>query len=274
MTTISTLAALWYWKANRVLLRELCSEAPDAVDLAEQSKSMGRDISGLLESDQRIQQSMDLLRKLLVHQEVSNYAHRKWASWEVYDSLGQLLFVQRMDIELLQRGIFTDDAALKTHLENMLALTDKAIGIMRSVSTKLRPTAFNMGVALALDWIVEEFQRETNIDCKLTLAEEEISLDDAHANILYHIVQYALENIVLQSDARQVSVTLEQDNDFYVLQMLVDGKGVDLDALQKGSLGLLYVQELVHAIGGEVALLRQQGEGTLLDVRLPGDFNT
>jgi signal transduction histidine kinase len=397
MTTISTLAALWYWKRNRILLRQLCCEAGDTVDLHEQSQlkqrllnvmnkmsiqsmkpcrredvfrviaektsdtierydrncrriyanpslkrllgdnnvlsmtpmqthgssiswmgyqkaieesiatgregeytlcwqtpdnrmrcshisivperddkgkvhsalAVGRDISSLLASEQHIHDSLDVLRKLLVQQEVNNHAHRKWASWELYDSLGQLLFVQRMDVELLQRSSFSDDAALKAHLEKMLALSDKAIGVMRYVSTKLRPTAFNMGVGLALGWIVEEFHRETNISCELSLTEEEISLDDAYANMLYHILQSALENIVLSADASQVTVILERDNDYYVLQILVDGKGMDLNAPQEGNLGLIYAQELVHAIGGELVLLRLQGEGSLLDVRLP-----
>jgi signal transduction histidine kinase len=231
--------------------------------------AIGRDISGVLESDQRMQESLDLLRKLLVHQESSNVTRQKWASWEVYDSLGQLLFVQRMNIELLKQDTFTDVATLNVHLDKMLTLIDNAIGVVRSVSAELRPTAFNMGVALALGWIVEEFRKETDIACELTLAKEEISLDEACANMLYHMVQSALENIVLHADAKQVSITLERDTDYYVLQIRNDGEGVGLEAPQEDNLRLLYIQELIHASGGEVVLLSQQGEGTLLEVRLP-----
>jgi PAS domain S-box-containing protein len=231
--------------------------------------AIGRDISGLLESDQRMQESLDLLRKLLVHQEVSNVTRQKWASWEVYDSLGQLLFVQRMDVEFLKRNTFTDVATLNAHLDKMLTLIDKAIDVVRSVSAELRPTAFNMGVALALGWIVEEFRKETDIACELDLEEEEILLDEACANMLYHVIQSALENIVLHAVAKQVSITLERDTDYYVLQIRDDGEGMDLEAPQEVNLRLYYIQELVHASGGEVVLLSQQGEGSLLDVRLP-----
>jgi signal transduction histidine kinase len=174
-----------------------------------------------------------------------------------------------MDIDFLKRNTFTDVTALNAHLDKMLTLIDKAIGVVRSVSAELRPTAFNMGVVLALGWIVDEFRKETDIACELSLAEEEILLDEACANLLYHVVQTALENIVLHTDAKQVSITLERDRDYYALQIRDDGEGVDLEAPQEDNLGLYYIQELVHAREGEVLLLNQQGEGTLLEVRLP-----
>jgi signal transduction histidine kinase len=48
-----------------------------------------------------------------------------------------------------------------------------------------------------------------------------------------------------------------------------DGMGIDLEVPHEGNLGLYYIQELVHAAGGEVVLFSQDGEGTLLEVRLP-----
>lgn len=231
--------------------------------------AIGRDITELVETEQRQQESQKLLRKLLMHQEASYDARQKWAAWEVYDSLGQLLMVQRMNIGMLQRNAFVDDATYREHLEKMQAVTDKAIGIVRSVGSKLRPSAFNMGVPLALEWIVDEFCKKTHISCELTLMEENILLDDTHANMLFHIVQNALDNIISHADARHVSVSLQRDNDHYVLKMRDDGMGIDLEIPHEGNLGLYYIQERVHAAGGEVVLFSQDGEGTLLEVRLP-----
>jgi PAS domain S-box-containing protein len=231
--------------------------------------AIGRDISNLLESDRRLQESRDLLRKLLVRQEVIYDARQQRASWEIFDSLGQLLFVQRMDIEILQRSTISADAAQVARLEKMRAVIDKAIGIVRSVSAEMRPTVFNMGVALALDWIVAEFQKETHLECELSLMEGEISLEETRANILFHIVRDALDNIQRNAEASHVSITLQRDNNYYVLQLRDDGKGMDLDAPLEGNLGLLFIQELVYAVDGEVVLLSEKGKGSLLEVRLP-----
>lgn len=231
--------------------------------------AIGRDITELVETEQRQHESQKLLRKLLMHQEANYDARQKWAAWEVYDSLGQLLMVQRMDIGMLLRNAFIDDAARKEHLEKMQAVTDKAISIVRSVGSELRPSAFNMGVPLALEWIVEEFCKKTDISCELSLMEENILLDESHANMLFHIVQNALDNIYSHADARHVSVSLQRDNDNYVLKMRDDGRGIDLAVPHEGNLGLYYIQERVHAAGGEVVLFSQDGEGTLLEVRLP-----
>ncbi len=231
--------------------------------------AIGRDITELVETEQRQQESQKLLRKLLMHQEANYDARQKWAAWEVYDSLGQLLMVQRMDIGMLQQTAFVDDTAYKEHLVKMQAVTDKAIGIVRSVGSKLRPSAYNMGVPLALEWIVDEFCKKTDINCELNLMEENILLDDTHANMLFHIVQNALDNILSHANATHVSVSLQRENDYYVLKMCDDGMGIDLEVPHEGNLGLFYIQERVHAAGGEVVLFSQDGEGTLLEVRLP-----
>jgi signal transduction histidine kinase len=151
----------------------------------------------------------------------------------------------------------------------MRAVIDKAIGIVRSVSAEMRPTVFNMGVALALDWIVTEFRKETHLECELSLMEGEISLEETRANILFHIVRDALDNIQRNAEASHVSITLQRDNNYYVLQLRDDGKGMDLDAPLEGNLGLLFIQELVYAVDGEVVLLSEKGKGSLLEVRLP-----
>jgi PAS domain S-box-containing protein len=231
--------------------------------------AIGRDISELVEAENRLSKSQELLRKLLVSQEVDYDTRQKRAAWEVYDSLGQLLMVQRMNIGMLQSGAVSGELALSVHLDKMRAVTDRAIGIVRSVGNELRPAAFNMGVPLALEWIIEMFHKDTNVFCELILAENDVNMDDTHANMLFHVVQDALDNITRHADAGRASVTLARDNGYYVLHVRDDGKGMDLNSPLESNLGLFYIQERVHAIGGEVVLFSQDGVGNLLEVRLP-----
>jgi PAS domain S-box-containing protein len=238
--------------------------------------AIGRDISERVEAENRLSKSQELLRKLLVSQEVDNDTRQKRAAWEVYDSLGQLLMVQRMNIGILQSGAVTGETALAVHLDKMQVVTDRAIGIVRSVVNELRPAAFNMGVPLALEWIIEVFHKDTNVVCELNLAEDDvnINMNDTHANMLFHVVQDALDNITRHADAGRASVTLAQDNGYYVLHVRDDGKGMDLNSPLESNLGLFYIQERVHAIGGEVVLFSQDGVGNLLEVRLPASTSS
>jgi PAS domain S-box-containing protein len=258
----------WYSSEDRIrwsqirIIPELDAQGSITSVLA-----IGRDISELMETERRQRESQKLLRKLLMHQEERYDARQKWAAWEVYDSLGQLLMVQRMDIGMLQRNAINDDAARKEHLEKMQAVTDQAIAIVRSVSSELRPPVFNMGIPLALEWIVEEFSNKTGISCELALVEDNIQLDDSHTNMLFHIVQNALENIFNHANARHVSVSLQHDNGNYVLKVRDDHMKIDLNTPHEGNLGLYYIQERVRAAGGKVVLISQDTTGTVLEVQ-------
>jgi PAS domain S-box-containing protein len=231
--------------------------------------TIGRDVTELVQSEQQLRDSQKLLRRLLVRQEAKHDARQTWAAWEVYDSLGQLLMVQRIDIGLLQRDSFDDEAARSAHIEKMQDITDKAIAIVRSVGSELRPSAFNMGIVLGLEWIVEEFSKEHDIKCELSFGEDVFELADDKANMLFHVVQTSLENIGSRKQAKKVRISLECGSDCNILQVCDDGEGMDMADPDDGNLGLFYIQERVHAIGGEVVVLNQPGEGTLLEVRIP-----
>lgn len=231
--------------------------------------AMGRDITDLVETERHLKESRALLRNLARRREAEYEAERKRVAWEVYDTLGQLLMVQRMDVSLLRARFPGETAALSQHLDKMLGTTDKAIQVMRNVAYELRPVTLDMGVVFGLEWLVAEFRKNTGLFCELLVGEEEIRLDETDANMLFRIVEESLDNVARHAEAGRVQIELSRKGGDYLLEIRDDGKGFDLNIPMEKSMGLLGIQERVHALGGEMVLLSILGGGTVVEVRIP-----
>jgi PAS domain S-box-containing protein len=230
--------------------------------------TIGRDVTELLETERDLLNSQELLRKLLLFQQESNDNLQKKVSWEVYDTLGQLMMVQKMDIDLLRRERLFDAAAMTTHLAKMTANTDAAISLIRSISERLRPVSFNMGIPLALEWIVAKIHRDFDIKCELSLEREDIALGEQQANILFYVVWKTLQSVGDNYGAAHASVDLSVDNGYCALRIKYAGNIRESELFREGNLGFLHMQERVHALGGGMEFLNRETV-TVLEIRLP-----
>jgi signal transduction histidine kinase len=94
------------------------------------------------------------------------------------------------------------------------------------------------------------------------------------ATPLYHIVKEALTNVEKHAQARHVSILLERDTTLVRLTVEDDGRGLDLDAIQRSPgaaqrMGLLGMKERVALAGGTFLMESSPGGGTTILVRMP-----
>ena len=88
--------------------------------------------------------------------------------------------------------------------------------------------------------------------------------------MLFRILQEALTNITRHAEADQVRVTLRQVGDVLRLRIEDNGRGIpDKQIDDPCSLGLLGMRERAFGLGGKLHILRRQGGGTSIEVRLP-----
>ena len=91
---------------------------------------------------------------------------------------------------------------------------------------------------------------------------------------LYRVAQEALANVLKHAGARRVSVLLERDETLVRLTVEDDGRGFDVEAVQKSfdaaqRLGLLTMKERVALAGGTVLIESSPSAGTTILVRIP-----
>lgn len=262
-------------------LRKDGTEFPCDINLSPMETNRGRllmavvrDVSERQKAEMELDESRQRLRELVAQNEARREDERKHIAREVHDELGQVLTALRMDLSLLGMRFGSVDPAVSDKVLGMKGLVDRAILGVRNVAVNLRPTALDMGLVPAIEWLSNEFTKHTAIACVLHAQEEHIDLDESRAVGVFRIVQESLTNVTRYAQASQVHIALGRRGNELWVEVRDNGQGFDAGAAaKKKSFGLLGMRERALALGGRVDITSAPGQGTVIGVTIPIDFD-
>ncbi|AUN95831.1 sensor histidine kinase [Pseudazoarcus pumilus] len=230
-----------------------------------------QDITERQAADAELCHSRQRLRALAAHHQRQMEEERANVAREIHDELGQYLTTLRMDAAMLRNALVDSDPRHAERLTDMKGLIDEAIRAVRRVSGALRPTALDLGLEPALEWLVEDLERRSDIACRLSLPPAGLpAIDERHALPVFRIVQEALTNVVRHAQASQVSIELAAHDDALHVRVSDDGIGFDpMRGGTEGHFGVLGMHERATIQGGSITWSTPPGGGTVLDLRVP-----
>ena len=139
---------------------------------------------------------------------------------------------------------------------------DEAISEMRNVAHHLLPDSLRRyGLRVALR---DYCQTMKNVSFSFVGEERHV----AHEEAVYCMVYELVNNAVKNSGAQHIRVQLLSADDYTVVNVSDDGKGLPADTSTTGS-GLQNIRSRVEAIGGRMDLRSVPGEGTEVNIELP-----
>lgn len=224
------------------------------------------------EAEARIRSSEEQLRRLQIHVQQVREEEQLRLAREIHDDLGQALTALRIDLSRLRKKtVAAGPKAMQEKLDTMAGIVDDAMNTVHHISSALRPRILDdLGLAEAIAWQAEEFQRRTGISCDVTADDAEPDLPSEQATGLFRIFQEALTNVARHSGATRVTVSLELASGTLVLLVADDGRGIRPEEIANPlSYGLLGIRERVHAMAGEVEISGEAGAGTRVKVSIP-----
>lgn len=216
------------------------------------------------------------LRALSARIDAAREEERTGIAREIHDQLGQSLTVLKMDIAWIGRratsktGIQTDE--LLDKLKELSTLTDEIIGQVRRISAELRPGVLDdLGLAAALSWQAQEFEKRTGIASAVHVEVGHHALRRELSTAVFRVLQEALTNVARHAGAEHVDVRLtEEDGAWLVLDVSDDGKSIRPEAIaDPRSLGLLGMRERARRLGGTVSFEPREPRGTTVTLRMP-----
>lgn len=231
--------------------------------------AIGHDITALKIAESRLRESYDLLQELASRRETAREEERKRIAREIHDELGQQLTALRLKVNLLNFQFGATAPALREATGSLLGMVDSTIQVARNVSTALRPAALDMGIVPALDWLAQEFRRNTGVACELGAMPADLDLGEEQSVVLFRIAQEALTNVVRHAGASRVRIALEREGCRHVLEIADDGSGFDPGAARLHKFGLLGMRERALAVGGEIEIDSTPGRGTRIRASIP-----
>jgi two-component system sensor histidine kinase UhpB len=223
----------------------------------------------------QLRQQRDTVQDYAVRVVDSQEEERKRVSRDLHDETAQDLvgLMQRID---LCRLAAEDNPQVLTALDELSALTGRALSGVRRMSRALRPLILeDLGLVAALQAIAEDLDRqlpEGHVFCEV-IGEERRLMPEIELTA-FRIVQEALTNVRKHaSDATRVYMTVHFKPD--VLQISVEDNGRGFrPALTEGEidgehLGLMGMRERADLLNGTWAIRSRPGEGTWLSLELP-----
>lgn len=253
LLTLSLGLAWFAWRRWREMLREL-EQRLNFESALELKQLELRDLS------RRVTEAQEAERRLLAH--------------ELHDELGQTLNAIKIEAVGIRNASAGAQPAIHRAALNVIQLTDHVYGVVRAMTSRLRPVALDeLGLVGALEHDLMGWrQRLPAMRFTLAIGELPQDIDEPVAIALYRVAQEGLTNIVRHADARHVTVELGFFPAPAVLRLTLqdDGRGVALDAIRRG-LGLLGMRERIEALGGIFCIETHPAQGFRLDASVPLD---
>lgn len=211
------------------------------------------------------------LRELAAHHQRMMEDERAHVAREIHDELGQYLTTLRMDAAMLRRALADSELRHGERLNEMKALIDEAIRAVRRVSGALRPTALDLGLEAAIEWLADDFERRSGVECHVSISRGGLPvLDEQRALPVFRIVQEALTNVTRHARATRVTIEVNTEDEALNLSVLDNGIGFDpMRGGTDGHFGVLGIHERAAILGGSIAWSATPGGGTTLRLHVP-----
>lgn len=231
-----------------------------------------QDVTERREAEGQLKKSNEQLRALSVRLQMAREEESIHIAREIHDELGGALTGLKMDLFSMSKRLSEQSrAAVQQNLQSALELIDETIGKVRNISTKLRPSVLDdLGLAAAIEWQTREFQKRTEIQCRIISLEETITLSPEKSTAVFRIFQEILTNVARHSQASLVEVRMEERGGSLILEVSDNGKGIrQSEITEVKSLGLLGMRERALIFGGQVDVVGVVGKGTTVTARIP-----
>ncbi len=234
---------------------------------------IARDITERKESESKLQARRQQLRNLATRLQKIREEERTMIAREIHDELGQVLSVLKMRVSMLGKKIKTKMPEMEEQINGLAEMIDHSVESVQHITAKLRPGILDeLGLVAAIQWQAQEFYKQTGIQCRCSLPQQELGLPPDHATAVFRILQEALTNVVRHADAEKVSIFLRIDNNELILEVTDNGTGISKSQINHPqSLGLLGMRERTMLLGGEFRIYGAKGEGTNVKVSIPLD---
>lgn len=227
------------------------------------------DITERKKAERELSDSYRKLQELTSLNESTREEERKRIAREVHDELGQRLTALRLSLAMLrlQHGEYQPE--LSQGLQQLIDTVDSTIQVARHVTSVLRPSALNMGLRPALEWLASEFSQYSDTPCLTDLAPGIGDLSEAQATAAFRVAQESLTNAARHAQASQVTVRFRDTSTGHLLEITDNGQGFDPRVPRPRALGLASMRERGLMLGGEVEVISAPGLGTTVRLHIP-----
>ncbi|HEX7771181.1 MAG TPA: MASE1 domain-containing protein, partial [Pyrinomonadaceae bacterium] len=254
---------------EREKAQEIAFQEGQQLELALDSEQ--RASRALSDSQEKLRQSHNQIRKLLGRLIDVQEAERRRISRELHDDLNQKIATLSMSISQLKRKVPQQEGQLVADLDQLRKTANGLTDEVRRLSHQLHPAVLeHLGLVPALESYIASFSDEEQIDVRFTADIGDVRVPFQTSICIYRVAVEALRNVARHSGAESAAVSLKRCQKGLELQVSDSGKGFDVETfMQGGGLGLISIEERLRVLRGDCEISSAPERGATLVARVP-----
>ncbi len=200
---------------------------------------------------------------------------RRRIAREIHDGVAQSLSYLNLKTKSVSDLLTSKDTVQAlTELNEIREVVQDTYEDIRESIDQLSTEIRSVSILTALGNYVNEFSSNNGILVEFSVSKPFVQLSPIVELQLLRIAQEALTNVRRHAMASNVELTLKKTGD--ELEMIVkdDGKGFNLEELEKytpGYHGLNIIKERAEGLGGNLLITTAPGQGTEVKINLPAE---
>jgi signal transduction histidine kinase len=194
---------------------------------------------------------------------------RKQMARELHDELGQHLNAIKIDAVTIRNWADSQWPEVHGAALSIVNVTNHVQDTIRDMLRRLRPAGLDeLGLSAALENLVQQWQaRNPATRAVLEVDAQMDGLGENENMTCYRLVQEALNNVSRHAQAHGVSIRLQRVKEQLVIHVADDGVGPR--GAHAPGLGLIGMRERVEALGGELTIESDAGQGFCIRAVMP-----
>lgn len=187
-------------------------------------------------------------------------------SRDLHDNIGAQLTFIISSIDNLKYGFDIKDEKLTSKLTKISAFTSETIYELRDTiwaMNKNEVTFEDLQTRIS-NYIDKAHLYDDNTKFSFVVHDsvnQQKTLTSVEGMNIHRIIQEAIHNCLKHASASEIKVSIEQQDQQLKIIISDNGKGFDMNSIEKGS-GLINMKKRAHNIGGELAVVSELEKGT------------
>ncbi len=198
-------------------------------------------------------------------------AERQRLSRQMHDGPAQALSNFILQTEIAMRLLDVDPAQAKNELGNLKVAAMSTFQKIRNFIFELRPMMLDdLGLVPTIRRYGDTFKEQAGVEISVTVTGNERRLESYVEVMVFRAMQELLSYAVHQNQATLVKILTDIGDTTVKLTMDDNGKGYDMDAIEKGAiLGLKLIKERAEMLNGSFEIDSAPGKGSRVVLSIP-----
>ena len=194
---------------------------------------------------------------------------------DLHDGPAQKVAAAMMFLDLTERWLDRGDVDKgKEELQKSREQMREAVDDVRMFLFQLNPRGIDEGIDIAIRRFSDQVVEKYGIPIRLRFEGKIGRVEEPVRSHVFKIVHQAVVNALRNAKPREIRIHLGAGNEFLWGKISDDGVGFNVEeekrkAMERGSYGLLSMEERVMACGGTIAFDSAPGKGTTVTLRIP-----